>query len=549
MKHLDNVDEILIATQFNTKVENPAQKLMLNIKAPERLKKYYQKLNSKNIDIILTNTKFAIKPFLEQNGIEADVAEINRRGVEILDDELDNEILIAGNIGSSGLNITPYGIVTLDEAIEIYREQIEVIAEAGADMVYLNLFNDIQNLRAAILASNAIGLDLPIIATANFSNGQMESGTDISTFATVLNSLDIDALGINNLKLFRELEKNTNLPLLAELDKNSKIEKSLKRLKRRQLYFVSLTTDTTLDDIEAVSELKEKEPERPNNDLPFRITSNMNSVDFGTELPFVKIGERINPTNREKFAEELKQGDISQVIKDAETQIQVGADLLDINLGASMVDEKEVMRKAIIELQQKFEIPLVIDSSNPSVLETGLKNYAGKALINSVDADPKKQDQVLPLVEKYGAGVIVLTIKDGRAGSPERRLDIARSIIDKCEEYNIAKHDIIIDTAALSAATSPEAGPHAFETIKMIKEELDLPTVMGISNTSFGLPKRNWIHNTFLAQAMAFGLDAGIVNVEDPELEKVIMSASVFAKRDEHCMKFIKYVRSLEEGK
>jgi len=549
MKHLDNVDEILIATQFNTKVENPAQKLMLNIKAPERLKKYYQKLNSKNIDIILTNTKFAIKPFLEQNGIEADVAEINRRGVEILDDELDNEILIAGNIGSSGLNITPYGIVTLDEAIEIYREQIEVIAEAGADMVYLNLFNDIQNLRAAILASNAIGLDLPIIATANFSNGQMESGTDISTFATVLNSLDIDALGINNLKLFRELEKNTNLPLLAELDKNSKIEKSLKRLKRRQLYFVSLTTDTTLDDIEAVSELKEKEPERPNNDLPFRITSNMNSVDFGTELPFVKIGERINPTNREKFAEELKQGDISQVIKDAETQIQVGADLLDINLGASMVDEKEVMRKAIIELQQKFEIPLVIDSSNPSVLETGLKNYAGKALINSVDADPKKQDQVLPLVEKYGAGVIVLTIKDGRAGPPERRLDIARSIIDKCEEYNIAKHDIIIDTAALSAATSPEAGPHAFETIKMIKEELDLPTVMGISNTSFGLPKRNWIHNTFLAQAMAFGLDAGIVNVEDPELEKVIMSASVFAKRDEHCMKFIKYVRSLEEGK
>ena len=549
MKHLDNVDEILIATQFNTKVENAAQKLMLNIKAPERLKKYYQKLNSKNIDIILTNTKFAIEPFLEQNGIEADVAEINRRGVEILDDELDNEILIAGNIGSSGLNITPYGIVTLDEAIEIYREQIEVIAEAGADMVYLNLFNDIQNLRAAILASNAIGLDLPIIATANFSNGQMESGTDISTFATVLNSLDIDALGINNLKLFRELEKNTNLPLLAELDKNSKIEKSLKRLKRRQLYFVSLTTDTTLDDIEAVSELKEKEPERPNNDLPFRITSNMNSVDFGPELPFVKIGERINPTNREKFAEELKQGDISQVIKDAETQIQVGADLLDINLGASMVDEKEVMRKAIIELQQKFEIPLVIDSSNPSVLETGLKNYAGKALINSVDADPKKQDQVLPLVEKYGAGVIVLTIKDGRAGPPERRLDIARSIIDKCEEYNIAKHDIIIDTAALSAATSPEAGPHAFETIKMIKEELDLPTVMGISNTSFGLPKRNWIHNTFLAQAMAFGLDAGIVNVEDPELEKVIMSASVFAKRDEHCMKFIKYVRSLEEGK
>jgi 5-methyltetrahydrofolate--homocysteine methyltransferase len=211
-----------------------------------------------------------------------------------------------------------------------------------------------------------------------------------------------------------------------------------------------------------------------------------------------------------------------------------------------MIDEKAVMVRALKQLQKRFETPLVIDSSTPEVLKAGLENYAGKALVNSIDGDEKKQDKVLPLVKKYGAAVIGLTIKGGRPGDVHERLSIARNIVEKCKSYGIPEHDIIIDTVAMAAATSPEIAIQSFETVKVIKEQLNLPAMMGISNSSFGLPKRNWVHNTFLVQAMAYGLDAGIVNVQDPELKRMIKAASIFSDRDPHCMNYIKYIRSLK---
>ncbi len=547
MELLKENSRVAIAAEFqiDSGIENFAAQLMTTVNNPEVLKNFYRHTLQKGCNALLTNTKFALPNILQNNGLEDKFTQINKKAVQIARQVADNRGFVIGNIGSAGLKIRPFGEFDFEKAIKLYTRQIKLLLESEIDGILLNGFSEIQNLRAAAIAFRQLNKELPLMVRADFEDKQMKTGTDPETLATIMNSLDGAAIGSNQIGILRKLEKYTNKPLVVGTDRRIS-EKQVKRLKGRRLGLI-IWSGKNAEKIEAVAQLSQKKISKGENEHPFAITSHAKTVQAGAGLPFFQIGERINPTGRDDFAKELKAGELEMIIKDAEKQIEAGAHALDVNLGAAMADENALMKKAIPRLQSKFDIPLVIDSSQPEAIEAGLKNYAGKALVNSVDGDEKKQDRILPLIKKYGAAVIGLTIKGGKPGSVDERVQIARQIVKKCESYGLPKGDVIIDTVAMSAATSSKIARQSFETVRSVKKELGLPTMMGISNSSFGLPNRNWVHNTFLVQAMAFGLDAGIINVEDPDLSRLIHVASIFSERDSHCMNYIKYTRSLEQ--
>lgn len=543
MKLLAEKSKIKIGVEPDDSNSDTEQKLLQNIKDPAQMRSFYKKSVRRGCNTLLTNTKYALKTFLKNSDDKELFTKINHKAVEIAKNAAAS-VLILGNIGSADFTIVPFGTFGFDKAVELYQQQARIFIEKKVDGIVLNQFSDLQNLRAAAIAVRKESGNIPLIVSADFPAERMKSGTDIETLATIMNSLEINSVGCNNIKLLRKLERFTSLPLVFNL--NREFEKNTQRLKKRRLAIV-IMDNSFLNDVEKLNDnIKSKKIVKKDHKAIFKITSHAKTVAAGSGMPFFKIGERINPTGRENLASELKEGKIDQVIKDARAQIAAGADALDVNVGTPMIDEKKIMVKVIRALQNKFDIPLVIDSSTPEVLEAGLGNYAGKALVNSIDGDEEKQEKILPIVKKYGAAIIGLTIKGGKPGNAEERYEIASSIQKKCKSYGIPASDIIIDTVAMSAATSGDAGLQSFEAVRKIKEELNLPTMMGISNSSFGLPQRKWVHNTFLAQAISHGLDGGIVNVLEPEFHKTVHTASIFAGRDAHCLNYIKYTRNLE---
>ncbi|MCF7741224.1 MAG: dihydropteroate synthase [Candidatus Marinimicrobia bacterium] len=547
MELLKENSRVALAAEFQigSKNENIGKQLQTTVNNPEALQKFYKQSIQKGGNALLTNTKFALPNLLQQVGLEEKFTQINEKAAQIARQVAEDNAFVIGNIGSAALEIKPFGDFDFEDAVQLYNQQIKLLIKTGIDGILLNGFSEIQNLRAAAIAVRQSNTDLPLMVKADFHDKKMKTGPDPETLSTILNSLDVDAIGANQAGILRKLEKFTNQPLVAGIDEQVS-GKDIKRIERRRLGLLVYSGNRS-ENLAAVAQLSQKKISIGEIELPFAITSYNQTRQAGPGLPFFKIGERINPTGRDDLAKELKAGKLDQIILDAEKQIKAGAEALDVNLGAAMVDETALMEKAIPKIQAKFDIPLVIDSSQPEAIEAGLKNYAGKALVNSVDGDEKKQERILPLVKKYGAAVIGLTIKGGKPGSVEERTQIARQIVDKCQTYGIPRQDIIIDTVAMSAATSSKIAMQSFETVRAVKKELGLPTMMGISNSSFGLPNRNWVHNTFLIQAMAFGLDGGIINVEDSDLDRLIHVASIFSDRDPHCMNYIKYTRSLEK--
>jgi 5-methyltetrahydrofolate--homocysteine methyltransferase len=373
----------------------------------------------------------------------------------------------------------------------------------------------------------------------------MCSGTDIETFAVILESLNADVIGVScqsdPLPVLNELEKHTNCFLSVSLNEknNNNLESFLKQAN------VDVISTKSLESINTISKLsKGKKVIKRTAEFPFRFTCASKTVKIGSGLPFIKIGERINPTGRKVLAESLSEGRIDIILKDALTQFQMGADALDVNVGAPLADEPEIMKLALKEIQQKVDLPLVIDSSSSQTIENGLKMYAGKVLVNSINAKEKTLNELLPIIKKYGASVIALTISDSIPENSEKRLELAKSIVDACKNFGIKESDIIIDVAALAIGTMPDSGQEVLNAIKMIKDELGLPVSIGVSNTSFGLPERTLAHNTFLVMAMAMGLDTGILNVLDPQTHELIAAASMFCGRDKYCMNYIKTIRS-----
>jgi len=270
------------------------------------------------------------------------------------------------------------------------------------------------------------------------------------------------------------------------------------------------------------------------------VSSRTKEVRIGPDLPFVIIGERINPTGRKKLAAEMAAGDFSRVISDALAQVEAGAHMLDVNAGIPLADEPVILAEAIKVVQSVVDVPLAIDSSIVKALECGLAVYQGKALVNSVTGEEERLEAVLPLVKKYGAAVIGISNDEtGISENPEVRLAVAKKIIERAQDHGIPREDILIDPLVMPIGAMRYAGRQVFEIVRRCRDELKVNTCCGASNISFGLPNRGPLNATFLAMAIGAGLTSAITNPLEEHIRIAIKAADVLTGNDENCMNWI----------
>jgi 5-methyltetrahydrofolate--homocysteine methyltransferase len=270
------------------------------------------------------------------------------------------------------------------------------------------------------------------------------------------------------------------------------------------------------------------------------LSSQTQEVRIGPDLPFVIIGERINPTGRKLLAGEMAAGDYSRVIKDALAQVAAGAHMLDVNAGIPLADEPAILAQAIKIVQETVDVPLSIDSSIVKALESGLAAYKGKALVNSVTGEEERLEVVLPLIKKYDAAVIAISNDEtGISEDPEVRLKVARKIIERAQDHGIKKENVLIDPLVMPIGAMRYAGRQVFEIVRRCRDELGVNTCCGASNVSFGLPNRGPLNGTFLAMAMGAGMTSAITNPLEEHIKTAILAADVMTGNDENCLNWI----------
>ncbi|NMB40844.1 MAG: dihydropteroate synthase [Firmicutes bacterium] len=279
-----------------------------------------------------------------------------------------------------------------------------------------------------------------------------------------------------------------------------------------------------------------------------KVSGKTKEIIISSEKPTVLIGERINPTGRKKLSAELQKGNLDIIEKEALEQVSAGADIIDVNVGATGVDEVVLLPEAISRLMEKIDVPLCLDSSNPKALAKALEIYQGKALVNSVKGEESSLKTILPLIKEYNAAVIALPVDE--AGIPftvEKRLEISAKILNAAELLGISKENIIIDCLALTLGTNDQAGKIVLATIENIKEKLDVNITVGASNISFGLPDRNLINNVFLAAAISKGLTCPIVDVA--AVIQSVLAIDLVLGKDRFALRYVKnYRRKKAEG-
>ena len=532
----------------------------LNLSMPDVVGSVHLDYLRAGADILITNTFGGSSVKLSEYGLENDIAEINRRAVEIARHACDKygHGKVAASLGPTGLFVSPVGDTSFDEMYQIYLEQAKAIAEAAPDYFLLETFSDLGEIRAALLAClDAGNREIPVICSMTYTNGRTLTGVSPAVAAVTLEAMGASVIGCNcsggpqELKqVVAELAEHTKLPLVVQpnaglpmlvdgavaypLDAQAFAD-AMEQFLPYQVAFMGGCCGTTPAHIHA---LKEKMNMAEVTTREIERVGTLSCRDHivtlgGTTLPKI-IGERINPTARKKLAQALRDGDYTIVEKDAETQMQAGAHILDVNAGTHGIDEVQVMNDLVTLLQQSVSIPLCLDSTNPSVLEQGLKAYQGKALINSVNGEAASLHSILPLAKRYGAAVVGLTLDEtGIPATAEGRLAIAARIIDTCAQYGIKQKDIYLDSLVMTVGTDIHAPKETLRTMQLIAETYpDVNLLLGVSNVSHGLPNRAKINSAFLAMAIGAGLDVAIINPMDEMMKNAWQSAALLAGRD-----------------
>ncbi len=275
------------------------------------------------------------------------------------------------------------------------------------------------------------------------------------------------------------------------------------------------------------------------------LSSSSKTVAISPDLRTVIIGERINPTARKKLGEALLAGDMELVRKEALSQVQAGAHVLDVNVGYPGVDEPEMVKEAVKAVMETVDVPICLDSANPDVMEAALSVYKGKILLSSVTGEPEKLDAILPLVKRYGTAVVALCMDEsGIPNDPQERLEIARRIVAKAESLGIPREDVIVDCACMTVATDSRAAKVTLESIRLVRQELGVNMTLGASNVSHGLPERKTINAAYLPMVLAAGVNCPIIDPTIPEIAKAILSSDLLLGRDEYAMNYIKAYRA-----
>lgn len=549
---------------------------LFNIERPEVVKDIHAQYLLHGSDVITTNTFGACGLKLEDYDLQDRVREINIAAVKVAKEAIaENKptARVAGSMGPTGRFLQPLGNMSFDSIYDTYREQAEALIEGGVDFIIIETIIDVQEMRAALLASldarEAAGKtkdDVQIICQFSFSeDGRTITGTPPAVATTIVEAMGADIIGINCslgpeqiTPLIEEIASVTNLPISCQpnagmpqlINKQTVFPLTAEEMGPLMLAIVDAGASyvggccgTTPAHIQSISNAVKAHPPKERAHIAPKtiITSRTKLLELGHHTKPLIIGERINPTGRKVLAQELRDGSFIRVKRDALDQVEAGADILDVNMGVAGMDQTPLMERAIFELSMLVETPLSIDTLDPAAMEVALKNYPGRALINSVNGEEESITQVMPLAKRYGAALLCLPLSSGDLPEKaEDRVALAESIVNRAYGYGLQPHDLLLDPLVLTLASGEDSARQTLRTLQLYKEKFGFPTVMGLSNISFGMPQRPYLNGQFLTMALACGLTTPIMNPLNYPAKKAFVSSTTLLGWDPGSAEFIK---------
>ena len=541
---------------------------LLNLSDPALIESVHRAYIEAGSDIVYANTFGASRRKLAGTGYTVDA--VVRAGVAAAKRAAaGTETLVALDVGPLGELLEPMGTLRFEEAYELFRELAVAGEAAGADLAVVETMTDLYEAKAALLAIKE-NTALPVAVTMSFEeNGRTFTGCPVENMARTLEGLGADAIGLNCslgpdrlAPLLSELCRCTRLPVIAkpnaglpdpatglyDMDPEAFVEALAPALEQGVTVFGGCC-GTSPEYIQKLSEaLRGKTPARRQYDGVSFVCSGVSACRIdGVRV----IGERVNPTGKKRFQQALTDRDLDYILDVAVQQEDAGADILDVNVGAPGVDEVELLPLVVRKLQSAVSLPLQLDSANPAALEAALRVYNGKAAVNSVNGEPEKLAAVLPLVKKYGAAVVGLCMdQNGLPKTAEARVAIARRILTEATlSYGIPKEDVWIDCLTLTVSAEQDQAAETLKALRIVREELGLQTVLGVSNISFGLPQRNLITQSFLTQALLSGLTLPILNPNQTEMLDAVAAFRVLSGEDAGSRAFIARFSNVESTK
>ncbi len=507
---------------------------------------------------------------LEEYGIAHRLSEMTEELVglsrrAIRESGTNRDIFIAGDMTMTGEQLYPMGTLTLEELIDVYKEQAEALINAGVDLFAVETMMSLQECRGAVIAiKETCGGKLPVLVSLTFQEDMRTLyGTSPETAAIVMEAMGVDAVGVNcsagpdkMVEIVQKMRRVCAIPIvvkpnagLPELtDGKTTYSMQPDEFSEAMLPLVDLGATvlggccgTTPEHIRQLClRLQEKEPVCSQRSKIRALTNERNFVEFDLDGTFSIVGERINPTGKKDLQAQLREGTMDLVVSMAEAQVERGAKVLDVNMGMNGIDEKEMMLKAIHELTLAVDVPLSIDSSYVDVVEEALRIYPGRALINSISLEPEKFEKLIPAAKKYGAMFILLPLSDqGLPENMEEKKKIIHTILEEAKRHGLSERDIVVDGLVTTIGANKNAAREVLETIRYCKNELGVATICGLSNISFGLPERQFVNSAFLTLAIGEGLTMAIANPNQTLLANAALASDLLLNKPEADLNYI----------
>ena len=529
-------------------------------------------------DILYAPTFTANRVKLAEYGLEnqlksmiKELTGISRKAAQ----SVERPVYVAGDLTMTGEQLKPMGRMELEELIEIYKEQIEALWEAGVDLLVVETMMSLAEARAALIAAKET-CDLPVMVTMTFeADGRTLYGTDAKTAAVVLESLGAAAIGVNcstgpahMRQIVADMAACTRIPIMAKpnaglpfLDEQGRtcyhmdaeeFAEEMKLLVDAGATILGGCCGTTPEFIEEIRDAFGCEPvpeiSRKKEGIRY-LASERQTVEFGLDDGFMIVGERINPTGKKLLQAQLREGRFDKVLQFAEEQEQCGAKILDINMGMSGIDEREMMLRAIEEVGGVTNLPLSLDSSHVDVLEAALRRYPGRALVNSVSLETEKFEKLLPVVKKYGAMFILLPLSDkGLPENIEEKKRIIDTVLERAYLLGLEREDVVVDGLVTTVGANKRAALETLETIRYCREK-GLAAICGLSNISFGMPERSFVNTAFLTLAIREGLTMAIANPSQELLVGCALAADLLLDKEEADIRYIEYAGVVAENR
>ncbi len=539
-----------------------------NITHPEIIKNIHLSYLNAGSNIITSNTFGAncLKFDNLEEIISSAVANAKKAIAEFDGDK--NRCFVALDMGPLGKMLEPLGDMKFGDAVDVFRQTAVLGEKYGADLVIIETMNDSYETKAAVLACKE-NTNLPIIVSNVFDeNKKLMTGADPMAMIAMLEGLSVDAIGMNcslgpkqMLEVAKDYVRYASIPVAvspnAGMPRNEngktvfdvspdEFSDIMKEIAIMGVSVIGGCCGTTPEYIKkTVENTKDIPYESPTNKYITMVSSYTHAVEIG-RVPTL-IGERINPTGKPKFKQALRDKNIGYIINEGISQQEKGVQILDVNVGLPEIDEDEMLTTAVKELQSVLDLPLQLDSVKASSLENAMRIYNGKPLVNSVNGKQESMDAILPLVKKYGGCVIALTIdENGIPDTAEGRCAIAEKIVKECGKYGIDKKEIIVDPLAMTVSSDDNSGKITLESVRLIKEKLGVKTSLGVSNISFGLPRRDEVNSIFMSLAFNMGLDCAIMNPYSVSMMQSYYTYMALLGMDKGCMNYIDFASNIK---